>query len=99
MHPPTKYNCPIWKDKKVMVRTSFSYKTCVVVSKEGVSMLYMDFNYVSPSNEGRHCFSLIFSASTSSASSQRRYHVRFQFAKWFQKRRLKSKTLQTTDAK
>jgi hypothetical protein len=24
------------------------------VSKEGVSMLYMDFNYVSPSNEGRH---------------------------------------------
>jgi hypothetical protein len=29
-------------------------KTCVVVWKEGVSILYMDFNYVSPSNEGRH---------------------------------------------
>jgi hypothetical protein len=27
------------------------------------------------------------------------YHVRFQFAKWFQRRRLKSKILQTTDAK
>jgi hypothetical protein len=25
-----------------------------VVSKEGISILYMDFNYVSPSNEGRH---------------------------------------------
>ena len=23
-----------------------SYKTCVVVSKEGVSILYMDFNYL-----------------------------------------------------
>ena len=32
----------------------FPTKTCVVVSKEGVSILYMDFNYVSPSNEGRH---------------------------------------------
>ena len=31
-----------------------SYKTCAVVSKEGVSILYMDFNYVSPSNEGRY---------------------------------------------
>jgi hypothetical protein len=31
-----------------------SYKTGVVVSKEGVSILYMDFNYVSPSNEGRY---------------------------------------------
>jgi hypothetical protein len=30
-----------------------SYKT-YVVSKEGVSILYMDFNYVSPSNEGRY---------------------------------------------
>jgi hypothetical protein len=38
MHPHTKYNWPIWKERKVMV----------------VSMLYMDFNYVSPSNEGRH---------------------------------------------
>jgi hypothetical protein len=26
MHPHTKYNCPIWKDKKVMVRTSFAEK-------------------------------------------------------------------------
>jgi hypothetical protein len=24
MHPHTKYNWPIWKDKKVMVRTSFA---------------------------------------------------------------------------
>ena len=32
----------------------FPTKTCVVVSKEGVYILYMDFNYVSPSNEGRH---------------------------------------------
>ena len=31
-----------------------SYKTGVVLSKEGVSILYMDFNYVSPSNEGRY---------------------------------------------
>jgi hypothetical protein len=27
------------------------------------------------------------------------YHARFQFAKWYQRRRLKSKSLQTTDAK
>jgi hypothetical protein len=27
------------------------------------------------------------------------YHARFQFAKWFQRRRLKSKSVQTTDAK
>ena len=27
------------------------------------------------------------------------YHARFQFAKWFQRRRLKSKGVQTTDAK
>jgi hypothetical protein len=26
MHPHTKYNWPIWKDKKVMVRTSFAEK-------------------------------------------------------------------------
>ena len=26
MHPHTKYNWPIWKDKKVMVRTSFTEK-------------------------------------------------------------------------
>ena len=26
MHPHTKYNLPIWKDKKVMVRTSFAEK-------------------------------------------------------------------------
>jgi hypothetical protein len=26
MHPHTKYNWPIWKDKKVMVRTSFAKK-------------------------------------------------------------------------
>jgi hypothetical protein len=26
MHPQTKYNLPIWKDKKVMVRTSFAEK-------------------------------------------------------------------------
>jgi hypothetical protein len=26
MHPHTKYNWPIWKDKKVMVRTSFPEK-------------------------------------------------------------------------
>jgi hypothetical protein len=26
MHPHTKYNLPIWKDKKVMVRTSFTEK-------------------------------------------------------------------------
>jgi hypothetical protein len=31
-----------------------SYKTGVVVSKEGVSILYMDFNYVFPANEGRY---------------------------------------------
>jgi hypothetical protein len=36
----------------------FPTKTCVVVSKEGVSILYMDFNYVSPSNEGRHIVDL-----------------------------------------
>ena len=27
MHPHTKYNWPIWKDKKVMVRTSFAEKS------------------------------------------------------------------------
>ena len=27
------------------------------------------------------------------------YHARFQFAKWFQRRRLKPKSVQTTDAK
>jgi hypothetical protein len=26
MHPHTKYNWPIWKDKKVMVQTSFAEK-------------------------------------------------------------------------
>jgi hypothetical protein len=26
MHPHTKYHWPIWKDKKVMVRTSFAEK-------------------------------------------------------------------------
>jgi hypothetical protein len=26
MHPHIKYHCPIWKDKKVMVRTSFAEK-------------------------------------------------------------------------
>jgi hypothetical protein len=26
MHPHTKYNWPIWKDKNVMVRTSFAEK-------------------------------------------------------------------------
>jgi hypothetical protein len=26
MYPHTKYNWPIWKDKKVMVRTSFAEK-------------------------------------------------------------------------
>jgi hypothetical protein len=26
MHPHPKYNLPIWKDKKVMVRTSFAEK-------------------------------------------------------------------------
>jgi len=26
MHPHTKYNWPIWKEKKVMVRTSFTEK-------------------------------------------------------------------------
>jgi hypothetical protein len=39
--------------RKYYLKNKVSYKTCVV-SKEGVSMLYMDFNYVSPSNEGRH---------------------------------------------
>jgi hypothetical protein len=26
MHPHTKYNWPIWKDKNIMVRTSFTEK-------------------------------------------------------------------------
>ena len=26
MHPHTKYNSPIWKDKKVMIRTNFTEK-------------------------------------------------------------------------
>jgi hypothetical protein len=26
MHPHTKYNWPIWKDKNIMVRTSFAEK-------------------------------------------------------------------------
>ena len=38
----------------------FPTKTCVVVSKEGVSILYMEFNYVSPSNEGRHIVLVYF---------------------------------------
>ena len=48
----------------------FPTKTCVVVSKEGVSILYMDFNYISPSNEGRHIV-LVWFFSSASASSQR----------------------------
>ena len=47
----------------------FPTKTCVVVSKEGVSILYMDFNYVSLSNEGRHIVLVWFFLL--SASSQR----------------------------
>jgi hypothetical protein len=27
MHPHTKYNWPIWKDKKVMIRTNFAEKS------------------------------------------------------------------------
>jgi hypothetical protein len=57
-----RYNLLLWNHlanwnqtwHEMNVHWIVSYKTCGVVSKEGVSMLYMDFNYVSPSNEGRH---------------------------------------------
>jgi hypothetical protein len=35
MHPHTKYNWPIWKDKKVMVRTSFAEKKQKKRSRSG----------------------------------------------------------------
>ena len=49
MHPHTKYNWPIWKDKKVMVRTSFAEKKqkkrktktiCLPSFEEGNKMTY-----------------------------------------------------------
>ena len=44
MHPHTKYNWPIWKDKKVMVRTSFAEKKRKRKKKK----------YVSLRSKGRH---------------------------------------------
>jgi acyl-CoA thioesterase FadM len=42
MHPHTKYNWPIWKDKKVMVRTSFAEKKKRKQNKK------LDWNDMSP---------------------------------------------------
>jgi hypothetical protein len=36
MHPHTKYNWPIWKDKKVMVRTSFAEKKISLLNRKYV---------------------------------------------------------------
>ena len=47
MHPHTKYHCPIWKDKKVMVRTSFDEKKR---KKKKVRLK----QYVSLHSKGRH---------------------------------------------
>jgi hypothetical protein len=46
MHPHTKYNWPIWKDKKVMVRTSFAEKK----RKKKIRLK----QYVSLRSKGRH---------------------------------------------
>ena len=46
MHPHTKYNWPIWKDKKVMVRTSFAEK------KQKKRKKKSDLNKMSPFFEG-----------------------------------------------
>ena len=46
MHPHTKYNWPIWKDKKFMVRTSFAEKK----RKKKIRLK----QYVSLRSKGRH---------------------------------------------
>ena len=48
MHPHTKYNWPIWKDKKVMVRTSFAEKKQKKIRLK---------QYVSLRSKGRHKYS------------------------------------------
>ena len=52
MHPHTKYNWPIWKDKKVMVRTSFAEKK---LKKKITLKQYM---YVSPGGDKIKCLSI-----------------------------------------
>jgi hypothetical protein len=49
MHPHTKYNWPIWKDKKVMVRTSFAEKK----QKKWKKKIRLK-QYVSLRSKGRH---------------------------------------------
>jgi acyl-CoA thioesterase FadM len=49
MHPHTKYNWPIWKDKKVMVRTSFAEKR----QKKWKKKIRLK-QYVSLRSKGRH---------------------------------------------
>jgi hypothetical protein len=76
----------------------FPTKTCVVVSKEGVSILYMDFNYVSPSNEG---FYQICHKSGRIPSSEHFWQVWLKSVQQFQRRRVKCEKLtnrRTTDA-
>jgi hypothetical protein len=50
MHPHTKYNWHIWKDKKVMVRTSFVEKKPKKWKKKSIRLK----QYISLRSKGRH---------------------------------------------
>ena len=50
MHPHTKYNWPIWKDKKVMVWTSFAEKK---------QKKKTDYNNISLRSKGRHNYIIL----------------------------------------
>jgi hypothetical protein len=56
MHPHTKYNWPIWKDKKVMVRTSFAKKKQKRKKKRKKKS---DKQYVSLHSKGRHNYHMV----------------------------------------
>ena len=51
MHPRTKYNWPIWKDRKVMVRTSFAEKK--QKKRKQKKKIWLK-QYVSLRSKGRH---------------------------------------------
>ena len=54
MHPHTKYNWPIWKDKKVMVRTSFAEKKQKKQKQKKRKKKIRLKQYVSLRLKGRH---------------------------------------------
>jgi hypothetical protein len=68
MHPHTKYNWPIWKDKKVMVR----HLKSTIIGKSPLGFqykFYLVFLCLPFQRRETYCFSLIFSSASTSASA------------------------------